>query len=324
MTTKEKLLKLFESNKGRYFSGEEIAQVLGLSRAAVWKAVKSLRNEGYSIDAVTNRGYCLSESTDILSPQGIEKYLRPEYQLLQLTVMQSADSTNTMLREKANAGAAQGCVVIANQQTGGKGRSGRSFYSPADTGAYLSILLRPEACNAAQALRITTTAAVAMCEAIEEVSEEKTEIKWVNDIFMHGKKVCGILTEGSFSMETGLLDYAVLGAGINLYSPAGGFPEELKEIAGAVFPEKGDDLKNRLVAAFLNRFFDCYAKENPVSLIEKYRSRCFVIGRQVEVVQAGGSRNAIATGIDDACRLLVTYENGETAALSYGEIRIKV
>ena len=129
-------------------------------------------------------------------------------------------------------------MVIANEQTAGRGRLSRSFFSPKDTGIYMSLLLRPKNYSAKQAVRITTMAAVAMCEAIETVSDEKAEIKWVNDIFVRGEKVCGILTEGSFNLESGLLDYAVLGIGINIYQPKDGFPNELSSIAGAVFSEK--------------------------------------------------------------------------------------
>ena len=324
MTTKEKLLKLFESNKGNYFSGEEIAQFLGISRAAVWKAVNSLRSGGYAIDAVTNKGYCLAADTDIFSEPGIKQYLSPENQNLEISVVSSTQSTNDLMREKANIGCAEGCVIVANEQTRGKGRSGRNFYSPSGTGAYLSILLRPKDCSANQSLRMTTMAAVAMCEAIRAVSGKDAQIKWVNDIFIDGRKVCGILTEGAFSMETGLLEYAVLGAGINLYPPESGFPEDLREIAGTVFDRSGSDLKNRIVAEFLNRFFAFYRSGDSETYTEKYRQYSFVIGRKITVCSPEGERSAVATGIDDACRLEVQYDNGETGLLSYGEIRIRV
>lgn len=323
MTTKDKLLQLFESNKGIYFSGEELAEKLCVSRAAVWKAVKSLRNDGYSIDAVTNKGYCLSEKTDILSPQGIRKYLNPDCQNLQISVLPTVDSTNALVREKANCGIAEGYTVIANEQSSGRGRYGRTFYSPQGTGAYLSMLLRPISYSTREALGITTMAAVAMCEAIEEVSEVKPQIKWVNDIFVNGKKVCGILTEGSISIESGLLEYAVLGIGLNVYVPEQGFPEELQKIAGAVFDTPQDDMKNRVIAAFINRFMEYYKARNSAEYIEKYRSHSLVIGKNITAVSSGQKRNASVTGIDDECRLQVRYENGESASLSYGEIEIR-
>lgn len=324
MTTKEKILTLFESSRGVYFSGEDIAQTLSISRAAVWKAVKALQNEGYAIDAVTNKGYCLSAKTDILSVQGIHKYLRPEIREYEIAVLTTALSTNGEVREKAEAGASEGYTVLANEQTAGRGRLGRSFFSPRDTGIYMSQLLRPQNCTAEQATRITTMAAVAMCEAIEEVSGEKAEIKWVNDIFVLGKKVCGILTEGSFNLENGRLDYAVLGAGVNLYQPKDGFPEELKDIAGAVLNEHQDDGKNRLVSEFLNRFYGYYTASDPSGYVREYQRRSFVVGKQVILLSAEGSKPAEVIGIDDHCRLLARHEDGTEVCYSSGEIKIQM
>lgn len=324
MTTKERLLELFETNKGVFFSGEEIAKTLCVSRAAVWKAVGSLRNEGYQIDAVTNKGYCLSIETDILSPQGIQKYLNPEDTNLDIVVVPVTSSTNILVKEKASQGGTEGFTVIANEQTAGRGRRGRTFFSPCGTGLYMSILLKPTNYSASQAVRITTMAAVAVCEAIEEVSDAKAEIKWVNDVFIDGKKVCGILTEGSFNLESGMLDYAVLGVGINVYQPSGEMPEELKEVVGSVFEKPQNDMKNRLAAAFLNRFMGYYKAQDHADYIEKYRSRSLAVGRQVQVISANQTREAFAYGVNDACELLVRYEDGTCESLSSGEISIRV
>ncbi len=323
MTTKEQLLALFEANRGVYFSGEEIARKLSVSRAAVWKAVKTLQNEGYAIDAVTNKGYCLSAQTDILSAQGIQKYLNTEIKDMKISVLPTVSSTNSFVREQANNGAAPNSLVVANEQTAGRGRVGRSFYSPKDTGVYMSLLLRPKQYSAEQAVSITTMAAVAVCEAIEAVSGEKAEIKWVNDIFVRGKKVCGILTEGSFGLESGMLEYAVLGIGINLYQPESGFSEELQPIAGAIFTARRNDAKNRLVSEFLNRFYGYYAESYQSSYVEQYRKRCFVIGRQVTLISANESKEAVVLGIDDRCRLLVKYLDGTEDCCSSGEISIR-
>ncbi len=324
MTTKEKLLELFESSRDVYLSGEGIAQKLSVSRAAVWKAVKALQNEGYPIDAVTKKGYCLSNQTDILSAQGIRKYLRSEIQNNEICVMDVAESTNASVRDKANMGKPEGYMILANEQTAGRGRLGRSFFSPKDSGIYMSLLLRPGNYSSKQAARITTMAAVAICEAIEEVSEEKAEIKWVNDVFVRGKKVCGILTEGAFNLESGLLDYAVLGVGINVYQPQGGFPDELSPIAGAVFQEKQNDAKNRLVSTFLNRFYGYYHAGDSTDYVEEYRKRSFVIGKQVTLTAFNESKNAVVVGIDEECRLLVKYPDGTQECFSSGEISVCV
>ena len=324
MTTKEKLLALLEDSKGTFFSGEEIARTLQVSRAAVWKAVNALREDGYTIDAATNKGYRLSPDSDILSPQGIRRFLKPEYRDLDLTVLPTAPSTNALVREKANQGCPEGCVIIAQEQTAGRGRYGRQFFSPVDSGVYLSLLLRPTAYSPQQATCLTAAAAAAMCQAIEEVTGQQPGIKWVNDIFLHGKKVCGILTEAAVGLETGTLNYMVLGAGVNLYPPAEGFPEEIQPIAGSVLERSCPEAKNRLVGEFLNRFWDFYTHPECRTYLEDYRSRSLAIGQNVTVLSAGRAVSAYAYGIDDDFRLLVRYDSGKTEALSYGEIRIQL
>lgn len=324
MTTKEKLLALLEDSKGTFFSGEEIARTLQVSRAAVWKAVNALREDGYTVDAATNKGYRLSPDSDILSPQGVRRFLKPEYRDLDLTVLPTAPSTNALVREKANQGRPEGCVIIACEQTDGRGRYGRQFFSPVDSGVYLSLLLRPTAYSPQQATCLTAAAAAAMCQAIEAVTGQQPGIKWVNDIFLHGKKVCGILTEAAVGLETGTLNYMVLGAGVNLYPPAEGFPEEIQSIAGSVLERSCPEAKNRLVGEFLNRFWDFYTHPECRTYLEDYRSRSLAIGQNVTVLSAGRAVSAYAYGIDDDFRLLVRYENGDTEALSYGEIRIQL
>lgn len=324
MTTKEKLLALLEDSKGTFFSGEEIARTLQVSRAAVWKAVNALREDGYTIDAATNKGYRLSPDSDILSPQGIRRFLKPEYRDLDLTVLPTAPSTNALVREKANQGRPEGCVIVACEQTAGRGRYGRQFFSPVDSGVYLSLLLRPTAYSPQQATCLTAAAAAAMCQAIEAVTGQQPGIKWVNDIFLHGKKVCGILTEAAVGLETGTLNYMVLGAGVNLYPPAEGFPEEIQSIAGSVLERSYPEAKNRLVGEFLNRFWDFYAHPECRAYLEDYRARSLAIGRNVTVLSAGRAVSAYAYGIDDDFRLLVRYDSGKTEALSYGEIRIQL
>ena len=324
MTTKEKLLALLEDSKGTFFSGEEIARTLQVSRAAVWKAVNALREDGYTIDAATNKGYRLSPDSDILSPQGIRRFLKPEYRDLDLTVLPTAPSTNALVREKANQGCPEGCIIIACEQTDGRGRYGRQFFSPVDSGVYLSLLLRPTAYSPQQATCLTAAAAAAMCQAIEAVTGQQPGIKWVNDIFLRGKKVCGILTEAAVGLETGTLNYMVLGAGVNLYPPVKGFPEEIQPIAGSVLERSCPEAKNRLVGEFLNRFWDFYTHPECRTYLEDYRSRSLAIGQNVTVLSAGKAVSAYAYGIDDDFRLLVRYENGDTEALSYGEIRIQL
>ena len=323
MGTKENLLSLLEKNKGVYYSGEEIADALSVSRTAVWKAVNSLRSRGYAIDAVPNKGYCLSPHTDILSAEGIEKYLEKSCGQLTLEVLPTADSTNALLRKKADAGAPEGTVLLANCQTSGRGRLGRRFFAPADTGVYLSLLLRPKDCPPQQAVSLTTMAAVAACDAIEAVCGRQAGIKWVNDVFLEDKKVCGILTEAAVSLESGSLEYTVLGVGFNVYPPAEGFPEELKPIAGTLFSTAQNDGKNLLAAAFLNRFLTLYFSGDRTDYVRRYREKSIVLGRKIFVEAPGGREEATALDIDSQCRLVVQYPDGAVKTLSSGEISIR-
>ncbi|MBR2751314.1 MAG: biotin--[Clostridiales bacterium] len=320
MSTKDELLKLFESNKGKFLSGGEIAEKLQISRTAIWKAVESLRAEGYSIEAVKSQGYSLSPDTDIVSSQGVKKYLKKD---LDITVMEEVASTNTVVKELAMAGEREGKTVIANSQTGGKGRMGRKFFSPRNSGVYISVLLRPDAMLPERALKITTMAAVAASRAIEEVTGKEALIKWVNDIFVEDRKVVGILTEASMSMESGHLEFAVLGIGFNVYEPEGGFPEELKTIAGALLSEKMPDAKNRIAAAFLNHFFEIYDDVEHLHYEEYYKEKSLVLGKDVDVLAASGTRRAKVLDITEDCNLVVCYDDGSKTVLSSGEVRIR-
>ena len=326
LSTKEALLLLFEKNKGKFFSGEEIAEELSISRTAVWKAVKTLQSEGFPIKAQKSRGYRLSPDTDIVSSQGVEKYLSEALDL-DISVFDEVTSTNTLLKEKATAGAREGTVIISNSQTGGKGRLGRSFYSPRNTGLYISILLRPSDLPPQKALKITTMAAVSACHAIESVlsGDDAPQIKWVNDIFYRGKKVVGILTEASVSMENGNLEYAVLGIGFNVYAPEDGFPEELKDIAGAILPARQPDAKNRIAAEFLNHFFGTFTAPDHGNYEEEYKRRSLVLGKSVNVIStgSGSTRRAKVLDITSDCNLLVEYEDKTTSVLSSGEVSIR-
>lgn len=323
MAVKQALLALLEARRGAYLSGEEAAGRLGVSRAAVWKAVRALRADGYAIDAATNRGYRLAPEADVLSAAGVQKYLGPACAALCLRVLEETPSTNAQLREEAAAGAPEGTALIAARQTAGRGRLGRSFYSPAGTGVYLSLLLRPAHLAPERAVRVTTMAAVAMCEAVEQVSGRAAAVKWVNDVFVGGKKVCGILTEGSFGMEDGRLEYLVLGVGMNAYEPAGGFPADIAGVAGAIYEAPQPDGKNRLAAAFLNRFMALWAAPEESAYAREYRRRSFVLGRRVTVLSREGTRSALALDVDEECRLVVRYDNGTLGRLSSGEISVR-
>ncbi|MCF0230347.1 MAG: biotin--[acetyl-CoA-carboxylase] ligase, partial [Parasporobacterium sp.] len=246
MTTKEQLAILLENNEGNFISGSVIARELDITRAAVWKAIRQLQDEGYDIEAVNNKGYRLGNLNDVLSVNKIMSYLGEDACEYQLECHRSISSTNTYLKQHEKE-LPDWYTVISECQDQGRGRRGRTFYSPAGTGIYMSTLIRLPL-SAADATHITTAAAVAICRSIEECTDSEPGIKWVNDVFVNGRKICGILTEASISMESQSLDWVVMGIGINVYEPEGGFPEEIKDIAGSIVLEKQKDLRSRLAA----------------------------------------------------------------------------
>ena len=254
----------------------------------------------------------------MLNVQGIKKYLKSDFDI---TVFDSIESTNTYLKEKAKNGAAEGTVVIARSQSGGKGRLGRSFFSPDDTGIYMSLLLRPDS-PPDTALSITACAAVCAAETIENLTGVHSEIKWVNDIYCHGRKVCGILTEGQINPDTSNLSFAILGIGINVFTPKGGFPDELSDIAGSILPnEKTDDILNKMTAEFLNIFSEKYHTLSDKSFLNEYKNRSCLLGKTVKVTNSDIIGTAV--DIDDDFHLILKLSNGKIMSLSSGEVSVR-
>ncbi|MCQ2417565.1 MAG: biotin--[acetyl-CoA-carboxylase] ligase [Oscillospiraceae bacterium] len=256
--------------------------------------------------------------------QRIIAQLAPEAKGVRLHLFESVTSTNDMLKLAAEEGAAEGHVFLAKQQTAGKGRQGRSFYSPPMTGLYLSVLYRPEIAPA-EALALTPMAAVAAAKAIEQTRREPVQIKWVNDLLLHGRKICGILAESKFSSH-GTLDYVIVGIGINLLMPQNGFPEEIRDIAGAVYPADADaeQVFTDTAAALISHLAREYGGLPEKQYLADYRKRLCVLGKTVTVCENGMERQAAALDVDDDLRLLVQYESGERQWRSTGEIRIRL
>lgn len=323
MSVKDEVLKELENNKGDYISGGQLAENLGVSRNSVWKAIKALEKSGYEINAIPNKGYCLAEKNDILSSYSIKQHLKNPH--LDISVFSSVTSTNTILKEMAEQGAKEGTVIIAEEQTAGRGRTGKQFYSPKGTGIYISILLRPDI-PAEESLFLTTSAAVATARAIEYVSDKRALIKWVNDIYLEDKKTCGILTEGAFNVETGKLDYAIVGIGINVCIPDGGFPDDIKDIATAIFDKQTDSINKRsiLIANLLDYFMEYYKDFKSKSYVKEYIERSMIIGKTITVIEGSKTSIAKAIDIDKNCRLKVQFEDGTTKWLSSGEVSTKI
>lgn len=232
--------------------------------------------------------------------------------------IKTTTSTNEDMKKRARLGEKEIAVLIADKQTHGKGSKGRSFFSPEDTGIYMSFLLRPTLTPPETTL-ITTMAAVALCEAIENLTDLQPKIKWVNDIFLGGKKVAGILTEGAYQ-NANKIDFAVLGIGVNLSVPDEGFPEDLKGIAGAL---GCDGIKDRLTEEIINRFVFHYKNLPDKSFMQGYKDRLFILGENVTVIKGETSFVAKAVDIDHMCHLVVETADGRLITLDSGEISVR-
>lgn len=325
MSTKNRILELLEQQRGESISGEHLAGVLGISRNAVWKAIKELQKDGYNIVAVTNKGYCLSAENDIISIPGIKPFLseRSQFYANKIQVHKSLESTNKTAKEMAVAGAEHGTIIISDCQTMGRGRYSRNFFSPSGGGLYMSIVLRPEAMHFKNPTSVTAFAAVSVCEAIESISTKVPRIKWVNDIFIDGKKVCGILTEAVTDFESGGFDWVVLGIGINVHTRTEDFPCDLQSIATSIYPdEKMSGVRNRLSAEIINRILGFETLPSETEIFEKYKKRLMVLGKKITVIQNQVEYKATAIDVDSVGHLVVKNESGERITLSSGEIRI--
>ena len=322
--TKDKVLAILARSMD-HVSGEEISNMIGLSRAAVNAAVKALRSDGYEIDSVTNKGYLLKGGPDILSAGAVGAYLETE-RMEHVLVLDKTDSTNKRLREMAFEEAPGGQVIVANEQTTGRGRMGRSFFSPSGNGIYFSYLLRPDVAPQ-DAVTLTAWTGVAMVRAIEWVAGFSPGIKWVNDLVSNGRKLCGILTEMSIESETGRINSIIIGIGINVNNDASDFPDEIKDIATSIKLETGSSVSRAELVASMVEEMDKLASEWPEAsdkYLDLYRSYNITCGRDVDVISGGTVRPAKALSINDDFSLKVKFPDGTVSDLSSGEVSLKL
>lgn len=326
MSTKDSVIKALKENRGKFISGEELSNSLGISRTAVWKAMKALREEGYSIEAVTNRGYMMIEKSWQITEDSLKACLPGRYKNNPIYVYDTIDSTNIKARQLTLEKTGHGTVVIAKQQTEGRGRLGRSFFSPAE-GLYISIIIKPNL-SLEKSLLVTSAAAAAVAESIEETAGCEALIKWVNDIYVNNKKVCGILTEGISDLETGQIEYLVIGAGIN--TSVKDFPSELKDIAGAV---EGSYSKSVLAAGIITKTLDFTSSIDEAPFMDICRKKSLVKGKNITVYKGQykinpedeiPGRRAHVLDIADDGGLIVLYSDGTREKLISGEISIRL
>lgn len=322
---RDDVLRTLEQNRGQLVSGGTLSRELGVSRTAVWKAITALREMGFPIESVSGEGYRLAETSDTLSEAGIVMNLTTQTIARKLCVLSTVDSTNTYLKQRA-AELPDGYTVVADCQTAGRGRRGRAFVSPSGTGVYISILLHP-ALPLERINTITVAAAVALSEAIAETAGFTPDIKWVNDILMDGKKLCGILTEASVEAETGQLSYAIVGVGVNIRTPADGLPEEIRDIAGCLEDFSPHPVRrNMLAASFCNHMESCYhliLSGDTETLIDRYRSFIHFLGQPITVIRNGEATPATAIAVDSNGHLVIE-QDGQRSTMLAGEISIRL
>ena len=317
MALRDELLAELERRRGEDVSGQALAERFCVSRSAVWKAVNALRASGFAIDSTPNRGYRLRAEDDRLSAAGVRAALSEKYANLPVRVYDTLDSTNREAQRLLAAGADCPMLLLSEEQTAGRGRRGRAFYSPAGEGLYMTLALRPRAALS-QAALLTAAAAVAVAQAVEAVTGRECQIKWVNDVYLDGRKLCGILTEASGSFEEDTLRSACVGVGVNVRTRD--FPAAFADRACSLWPQPVS--RNRLAAEIAARLLDFASDLAARRFLDEYRRRSLVLGRTVAFTRGGEERRALAVGIGRDGQLLVRRADGSEEALNAGEVRI--
>jgi BirA family biotin operon repressor/biotin-[acetyl-CoA-carboxylase] ligase len=318
---RHRLLTYLKENLGQWVSGESISNQLGISRTAIWKHINSLKDDGHLIQSAPKKGYCLARAADLLSPEEISGRLdtrfigRPS-----VLVFKETDSTNLQAKILASQGAPEGTVVTAETQTQGRGRRGRSWFSPVGQSIYASIILRPPMAPA-QAPQITLMTAVAVVRALRGAGMD-ARIKWPNDVLIEGKKIAGILTEISTEMD--LVDWVVVGLGLNVNTPADQMPPEIQPIATSVQIQKGGPFSRiELLCALLKNFEDCYEllkTDGFGPIMQQWRQMTDIIGQRVHVDVMETRHFGTVAAVDDDGVLILKDDQGRTRRIFSGDV----
>lgn len=326
MTTKYQILKLLEESGGKLVSGGDIAEKLSISRTAVWKQIAALQQDGYQITSEPSKGYLLQES-NVLSAYEIEKRLTTHTIAHPVLYFPVIDSTNVYA--KGHTELSNGTVIVSSHQTAGVGRLSRKFHSPEGQGVYLSFLLHPDMIAMTDISTITLLTAVAQVDTIEQLTGIRPQIKWTNDVYLNGRKLCGILTEATIEGESGVIRNIIVGIGLNLYQTYEDFAPEIRDIAGSVYSETGKKVSAAEYVACLSKNFEKYYLDehfpaNKSSFLQKYKEALFFLGQTVQVVSVKETYAAVAEDIDENGCLIVCKEDGTREALNSGEISLKI
>lgn len=319
---KGEILKLLKETDG-YISGQELCEKFGVSRTAIWKVINQLKEEGYEIEAVRNKGYILKGSADVLSKEELESTIHTKWAGENVVFFEETVSTNNEIRSLAEQGAPHGTLAVAERQLGGKGRRGRVWTSPAGVGIWMSMLLRPQIDPLAASM-LTLVMALAAKKGIEISTGLKSEIKWPNDLVLNKKKICGILTE--MSTELMEIQYVIPGIGINVNQKD--FPDDIKATATSLYIESGKIQKrSEIIAAIMEAFegyYDTFIKTQDMSgLIEEYNANLVNLGNEVCVLDPAGEFRGVSEGINKEGALLVRLADGTLKEIISGEVSVR-
>lgn len=313
----EEILKIFRSNRDDYISGEELSKTLGISRAAIWKHIEKLRDEGYDISAFPHLGYRLVSVPDKLLPFELKWDLKTEVIGKKIYSYQILESTNTIAYRLAVDGAQEGTVISAEGQTKGRGRMGRSWFSPKGVSIYLSIILKPKI-YPFEAPKITLAAAVSVAEAINRTTSLSALIKWPNDILIQDKKVCGILTE--MDAEVDRINFLILGIGINVNVNK----EILPEGATSIIEELGKEFSRLELAKEVLRELDSnyliFKRDGFAPILKQWQKLSYLSGRRVRVVCQNRKVEGYVVSIDDLGALVLRLDNGFLERILAGDV----
>lgn len=318
---KATILKILRET-GDYVSGQEICEKLGVSRTAVWKVIRQLQEEGYQVDAARSRGYRIIDGPDVMTAEEVESLLDTEWAGKPVVYYPETDSTNIRIRHLGDEGAPHGTLAVADRQTAGRGRRGRTWESPGGSCIYMSILLRPDLAPE-KAPMLTLVMACGVAEGIMDCADVKVQIKWPNDIIVSGKKLAGILTE--MSTQVDYINHVTVGVGINVNVQ--NFPEEI-QTATSLLSETGTQTKRApVIAAVMKHFEENYKifmqTEDMSGLMEKYSSLLVNQGREVLILEKDAEYKAYAEGINQKGELVVRREDGTVENICAGEVSVR-
>lgn len=321
---KEKIIKLLKESGNDFLSGQKISEELGVTRAAIWKYINAIKEDGYEIEAISRKGYRIISSPDILTFEEIKDFLSTQYIGKNIIHYDSIGSTNSTAKKLAESGEEHGTIIISEEQTMGRGRLGRNWISPKYKGIWMSIILRPKIVtdNISQ---ITLIGAAAVQQAIMEMGI-KTSIKWPNDIVLNSRKVCGILTE--MSGEIDHINYLVMGIGINANLEEKDLPSDLKEVATSLKIESGQYVNRKLLLANVLNIFETLYNDfveygNVSETMEICRKNSLLIGKEIQLVNRGKVTKAKAIDISDSGELVIENQQGALEYIVSGEVSVR-